>query len=145
VDRFDSFTDVSLNSISGVRRSCAQRLAEPGWIKVDATERTMSRSDAIKLAKTEQASFVVWLRVREDTMSGKQSGTADNLSIEYTVFAPLTAKIVTSGSTYTGNRNNVILKRPTSNMDGDYYLNKAAREAADRILAKFSLHAPRRP
>ncbi|MBC8031426.1 MAG: hypothetical protein H7Z16_15055 [Pyrinomonadaceae bacterium] len=105
----------------------------------------MSRSDAIKLAKAEKGSYVVWLRVRDDGMSGKQSGTSDNLYIEYAVFAPLTAKIVTSGSTYPRNRNSVIPGRPTSTMEGDYYLNRAAREAADRILTKFSLHAPRRP
>lgn len=145
VDRYDSFTNVSLSSISGVRRNCAQRLSEPGWIKVDSTERDMSRSDAIKLAKAEKGSYVVWLRVRDDGMSGKQSGTSDNLYIEYAVFAPLTAKIVTSGSTYPRNRNSVIPGRPTSTMEGDYYLNRAAREAADRILTKFSLHAPRRP
>ncbi len=136
----DSFSGVSLNATSGVRRSCAQRLGEPEGIKVDATHREMTRSDAIKLAKAEKDSYVVWLQIREDTMGARQSGTANNLYIEYTVFAPVTAKVHTSGSTYPRNRNrNVILDRRTSDIEGDYYLNQAARDAADRILAKFSV------
>lgn len=135
----DSFSSVSLNTASGVSRSCAQRLGEPEWITVDATQRTMTRSDAIKLAKAEKDSYVVWLQVREDTMGARQSGTASSLYIEYTVFAPVTAKVHTSGSTYPRNRNrNVILDRRPSDIEGDYYLNQAARDAADRILAKFS-------
>lgn len=145
MDQRDGFTSLSFNSISGIMRSCAQRLDEPEWIRVEVTQRAMLRSDAIKLAKTEKDSYVVWLRVPEDRMSARQTGTPNNAYIEYTVFAPATAKIVTSGSTYPQNRNqNVILGRRTSDIDGDYYLNKAAREAADRILAKFGLHAPRR-
>jgi len=140
LDQVDSFSNVSLNAVSGVKRSCAQRLGEPEWIKVDATQRTMTRSDAIKLAKAEKDSYVVWVQIREDTMGGRQSGTANSFYIEYTVFAPVTGKVHTSGSTYPRSRNrNVILDRRTSNIEGDYYLNQAARDAADRILAKFSV------
>lgn len=140
----DGFSGVSLNSISGIRRSCAQRLDEPESIRVEVTQRAMSRSDAINRAKEEKDSYVVWLRLRDDTMGGRQDGNPNNLAVEYTVFAPGTAKVFTSGSTYPQNRNSNVIRRRTSDIDGDYYLNRAAREAADRILAKFSLSSPRR-
>jgi len=141
----DGFSGVSLNSISGVRRSCAQRLDEPESVRVEVARDGMSRGDAIKRAKAEKDSHVVWLRLRDDTMGGRQQGDPNNIAVEYTVFSPVTAKVFTSGTTYPQNRNsNVVLGRRTSDIDGDYYLNKAARDAADRILAKFSLSSPRR-
>lgn len=143
MDQYDSFSSVSLNTFSGVRRSCGQRLDDPEWVKVEVVQRAMSRGDAISRARAEKDSYVVWLRIREDTMSSNQTGTPNNAYIEYTVFAPATAKIVTSGGTYPQHGNkNVILGPRTSGIDGDYYLNKAARDAADRILAKFRLHVP---
>ena len=77
-------------------------------------------------------------------MSARQTGNSNNAYIEFAVFAPETAKIMASGTTYPGGRNNVILGRRTSDMDGDYYLNRAARETADKIVSKFSLIAPKR-
>ena len=140
----DGFWGVSLNSISNVRRSCAQRLEEPESIRVEVTQGAMTRGDAIKRAKTEKDSYVVWLRLRDDAMGGRQ-GDPNNLAVEYMVFSPITAKIFTSGSTYPQNRNSTdILGRRTSGINGDYYLNRAAQEAADRILAKFSIRSPRR-
>ena len=144
MDQNDSFSNASLHAISGVRRSCAQRLDEPEWVKVDSGERSMSRGDAISRAKAEKDSYVVLLRIREDTMSSRQRGTTNNAYIEYIVFAPVTAKIETSGSTYPQQRNrSIILDSRIPSVDGDYYLNKAARDAADRILSKFGLRAPR--
>ena len=130
---------VSLQSVSGVRRSCAQRLDEPESIRVEVTQLAMSRSDAVNRAKSEKDSYVVWLRLRDDSMGGRQ-----DLAVEYTVFAPGTAKNFTSGSTYPNRNSKVILGRRTSDINGDYYLNIAAQEAADRILAKFSISTQRR-
>lgn len=144
MDQYDSFSSVSLNAISGVRKNCAQRMEERTWIRVTVAPRPMLRSDAIKLAKAEKQSYVVWLQIREDTMSARQTGTRNNAYIEFAVFAPETAKIMASGTTYPGSRNNVILDRRTSDIDGDYYLNRAARETADKILSKFSVIDPRR-
>jgi len=144
VDEYDSFSSVSMHTLSGIKRNCVQRMEERSWIRVTVTQRSMRRSDAIKLAKAEKESYVVWLQIREDTMSQRQTGTRNNVYIEFIVFAPETAKIMASGSTYPGSRNNVILDRRTSDMDGDYYLNRAARETADKILSKFSLITPRR-
>jgi hypothetical protein len=141
MERYDSFSSVSLNAFSAVRRSCSQRLDEPEWVKVEVLQGPMSRGDAMSRARAEKDSYVVWLRVREDTMSSNQPGTPNNAYIEYAVFSPGTAKVITSGGTYSRHRNkNVILGPSTSGIGGDYYLNKAARDTADRILAAFRLH-----
>ena len=139
VDHYESFTSVSLGTAAGVRRSCADRLDEPVWARVESAQRTMARSDAIKLAKSEKDGYVVFLRIREDTMSSRTTGTPNNAYIEYTVFAPGTAKVFTSGSTYPASGREVILNPRPSGIEGDYYLNRAARETADRILSKFSI------
>lgn len=144
LDQYDSFSSVSLSVISGIKRNCAQRMGERAWVKVTVTPSTMLRSDAIKLAKAQKDTYVVWLRVREDTMGARRSGDPNNVFIEYAVFVPETAKIMTSGSTYPPGRNTVILERRGPELEGDYYLNRAARETADKILSKFNLIAPRR-
>src|SRR5687768_4788519 len=75
MDQHESFSSVSLGAAAAVRRSCAARLGEPEWAKVESSQRTMSRSDAIKLAKGEKDGYVVFLRLREDTMSSRTTGT----------------------------------------------------------------------
>jgi len=128
--------------MSGVKRNCGQRLGEPAWATVEIVTRPMLRSDAINRAKAEKDSYVVWLQIRPDTMSSIGTGTPNNVYIEYTVFSPVAAKVITSGGTYPGRGNSNVILSPRIGMEGDYYLNKAARDLADRILAKFKSHVP---
>ena len=143
IDQHDSFSTITLSTAGGVQRSFSQRLDEPDWAKVDSSRRDMSRSEAIKLAKTEKDTYVVLLRIREDTMGSRNPGTANNdynnAYVEYTVFTPGAAKVFATGSTYPPTRRGVILNPRTSGTDGDYYLNRAARDAADHVLSKFSI------
>lgn len=143
MDQNDNFSNVTLNTLNGVRRNLAQRLSEPDGIRVETSQRSMSRGDAIKQAKAEKDSYMVWVQVKDDTMRAAQTENR-NAYIEYTVLAPGTSKVVTSGSIYPGNRSRDILGRRTTDADGDYYLNRAARDAADRILAKFGRDVQRR-
>lgn len=143
MEKYDSFSSVPLGSFSAVLRNCSGRLDEPNWIKVEVAQQSMSRGDALKRAKAEHDSYVVWLHVREDMMSGNQPGTANNAYIEYAVFSPVTAKVLISGGTYPKRGNaNVVLGPTRSGMDGDYNLNKAARDTADKIIAKFRGRIP---
>src|SRR6185295_3628625 len=143
MEKYDSFSSVSLSTFSSVMRNCTGRLDEPNWIKVEVAQRPMSRGYAIRRGKAENNSYVVWLHVREDTMSSNQPGTANNAYIEYAVFSPVTAKILISGGTYPRKGNaNVVMGPTTSGIDGDYNLNKAARETSDKIIAKFRGRIP---
>ncbi len=143
MEKYDSFSSVPLSTFSSVLRNCSGRLDEPNWIKVEVAQASMSRGDALKRVKAERDSYVVWLHVREDTMSSNRPGTENNAYIEYAVFSPVTAKILISGGTYPRRGNaNVVLGPTTSGMDGDYNLNKAARDTADKIIAKLRGRIP---
>jgi hypothetical protein len=144
LDRSDGFANIPLYAYEGVLRSLADRLAKAPGIQVGATQSGMSHVDAIQKAKAEKESYVVWLQLQVDTMSSNtgNSGNLDNIVIEYTVFAPTTAKVATSGRAYPPRNKTIILGPRTSGISGDRYLNRAAQDAADRILAHFRLHMP---
>jgi hypothetical protein len=140
MERPDGFTGISLNTYTGVLRSCAERLDEPLSVKVELAQHPMRRIEAINRAKTEKDAYVIWLQVRADEMSSNPTGTPNNAYIEYLVFAPTTAKLVTSGSTYP--RRGVIASPRTTGVNGDRAFNEAARAAADKILAALQMHIP---
>jgi len=145
LDRYDGFANIPLYAYEGVLRNLTDRLADSPSVRVGAAQSDMGRSDAIQKAKAETEAYVVWIQLRDDSMNrdSRNSGSLDNLVIEYTVLAPTTAKQTTSGRTYTqSQRNRGIFNPKTSGIYGDRYLNQAAQEAADRILAHFQIHAP---
>jgi hypothetical protein len=140
IERYDSFSSVSLNAYSGVLPSCASRLDESPAITVTPLERPLSRAEAANRAKGEKIGYVVWLNVRENNLSSGRTGTPNNAYIEYVVFAPITAKVVTSGSSYP--RTKSINPGRTIGVNGDPEFNEAARNAANKIYAAMSAHIP---
>lgn len=147
LDKYGDFSRIPLYTYTGVLRSCAERLDDADWVKVEIATRDMGRADAVLRAKTEKAAYVVWLHLRPDTFRGdSEANNADsnNVYLEYSVFAPVTAKLTTSGRTYPQAYRNkrVILSPKSSPIYGDYLLNQAARDAAERILAALKIHTP---
>lgn len=143
-DKYGDFSRIPLHVSSGVLRACANRLDDPEPVKVEVAPRDLGRADAVLRAKAEKEAFVVWLQLRPNSFSGTTEGTDDlnNVYIEYSVFAPATGKQVTSGRTFprSNRKGGVIVQRPgSSNVYGEYYLNEAAKEAAERILAHFHI------
>ena len=104
----------------------------------------MSRGEASNRAKAEKNAYVVWLRVREDEMSNNTRGNPNNVYIEYFVFAPTTAKVVSSGSAYPRKRG-IIPSSRTPGINGDREVIEAARTVANKILAAMQMHIPSRP
>jgi hypothetical protein len=145
LDRYTGFANVPSYAYDGVLRSLGDRLAEPQSVHVGASHDGMGRGEAIRKAKAEREGYVVWLQLQVDTVTGgsRNTGNRNDIVIEYAVFAPTTAKQVTSGRTYTlSQRNKGIIPVPrTSSIYGDRYLNQAAEEAADRILAHFHIRS----
>lgn len=90
-------------------------------------------------AKSEKEAYVVWLQLRTDSMSNRQTADYNEIFIEYWVFAPTTAKVKTSGRTHqaaSGRGGVVVIPRTrTSLPTSELLLKQAAREAAERILA----------
>lgn len=144
MEKFGDFSRISLNTYSGVLRSCAARLADSSLVKAETTSREISRADAVRLAKSEKGAHVVWLQLRANNFSGRTTvyDEPNDVYVQYAVFAPTTAKQVTSGNTYPEAYRNARVRVPTSSTQGDYYLNQAARGAAERILDHFHLRLP---
>jgi hypothetical protein len=144
IERYDSFSSISIGTYNDVLRSCAQRLDEPPSVSVERVERPMSRGEAVNRAKAEKNAYVVFLRVREDEMSNNMTGTPNNVYIEYVVFAPTTAKVVSTGSAYP-RRRGIIPSSRTPGINGDREVIEAARTVANKILSALQMHIPSRP
>ena len=136
IDSSDSFSNLPLYFNDTVLRSCAQRLNDSS-AKADVADRSMNRGEAVKKAKDEKEAYVVLLQLKYDNMSNS-SNTIYDLIVEYVVFAPTTAKIVTSGRAYLGaNQKGAVIPRTTGGTTAMYtelLLKRAGEEAAERIL-----------
>lgn len=142
IDKNGDFGRISLNAYSGVLQNCVDRLNDAPAVRAEEATRDLSRGEAVHRAESEKEVYIVWLQLRSDSFSSQSNDTSANAYIQYAVFAPLTGKQVTSGNTYPDAYRNQRIRLPTSNTNGDYYLNQAARGAAERILDHFHQHLP---
>jgi len=148
VDRRDAFANIPLYAYDGVLRNVVDRLDDSPAVQVNGSQSEMSRGDAVQKAKAEKEGYVILLQLEIDAMSSNsQNSRTPDIVIEYSVLAPMTAKQVTYGRTYTQAQRSRggILNPGTSGIYGDRYLNQAAQEAADKILAYFRSHGPAPP
>jgi hypothetical protein len=127
---------------------CAERLRDAPSASVHVSGREINRAEAVRLAKSQKEGFVVFLELRTDSMStATQNTDYPDLSLDYTVFGPDTAKVVTSGKTYPrAYRKGSIIPLPTGRNPSAYYeqlIQLAAKDAADRILSALHLVLPR--
>jgi hypothetical protein len=148
-DRNDSFSMLPYTYHDAVVRGCAGSLRGGSSAGVDVTDRSFSRGEAIKKAKAESKSYVVLLTLKLDNMARSY----DEMILEYVVFAPNTAKIVTQGRSYMrGNRAGPIIAGPTSRgstseLYREQLLQRAGEDAGSRILKALHLdvNIPRQP
>lgn len=148
-DRTDSYVTLSYAYYDWVVRGCADRLRAGSSAGVDVTDQSFSRGEAIKKAKSETKSYVVLLNLKFDNMAR----TDTELILEYIVFAPGTAKIVTQGHSYlNANRAGPIIagptsRGPTSELYREQLLRRAGEDAGNRILKALHLDVeiPRQP
>lgn len=116
-----------------------------------------SRKEARDRAKSESAAYVVLLQLEEDMMSSRTSGSGQvgradpsNLAIRLYVYAPgsgdlkyndlVTQRPYRSTTSIGGVRLPVPVGR--ERYPGEYQLAQAARDAADRLLARFDIMRP---
>lgn len=132
-------TNVRMGNSGGALLTLVDRLDDHPGVKVAHVRNDMTRSDAIRRAKSEKEAYVVLLELSLDGMASTSNG---ELRLSYWVYSPVTAKIKTSGQTYPQMYRNrgVILNPRTANIYGDYQVQEASREAAERILKAFHLH-----
>jgi hypothetical protein len=140
-DRNSSYGQLPFSYYDAVVQGCASRLHAGSSAAVDVSDRDVSRGEAIKKAKSETKSYTVWLNLTLDSMARSY----DDLVLEYTVYAPETAKIVTSGRAYLrGRRAGPIVVDPTggrgtSGLYREELLKRTGEEAGDRIIKALHL------
>ncbi|HKG45843.1 MAG TPA: hypothetical protein VKB02_03895 [Pyrinomonadaceae bacterium] len=141
-NRQDSFASLPLSYHDAALRGCVDRLRAGSSGSIDVTDRSFSRGEAIKKAKSDTGSYVVLLTLKFDTMARSY----DDLILEYVVFAPGTAKVVTTGRSYpTGNRKGPVIAGPTSRgstsaLYRERLLIQAGEDAGSRILKALHLN-----
>ena len=139
-DRDSSYASLPFTYYDAVLRGCASRLRAGSSADVEVSDHDVNRGEAIKKAKSETNAYVVWLNLTIDSMARSY----DDLVLEFIVYAPETAKIVTNGRSYlTGRRAGPVVVDPTSRRNSGLYreelLKRAGEEAGDRIIKALHL------
>jgi len=134
-DRDSSYAQLPLGYYDAVLQGCASRLRVGSSADVEVSDHDVNRGEAIKKAKSETKAYVVWLNLSVDSMARSY----DDLTLEFIVYTPGTAKIVTNGRTYlTGRRAGPVVVDPnprrTSGLYREELLKQAGEEAGDRII-----------
>lgn len=141
-DRF-TYDSFPLGYYEVAARGCGDRLRSGSSARVDLAQGSMNRGEAIKKAKAESTTYVVLLRLLLDDLTAR---SYDDLELDFVVFAPQTAKVVTSGKTYLNtNRTGPIVVAPTTRGSALYreqMLRRAGEDAAERILKAMNLNIP---
>ena len=147
-DRNDVFANLPFTYYDAALRGCVDRLRAGSSASVDVTDKSFSRGEAIKKAKSETGTYVVLLTLKLASMAQSY----DDLVIEFVAFAPGTAKVVTSGNSYTkGTRAGPVVVgsgRPsTSGLYTEKLVELAGEDAGNRILKALHLdvNIPNKP
>lgn len=138
LERRDYYGNSAMVSAAGALQVLVDRLEDHPGVKAAQVSRDMTRSEAIKKAKSEKEAYVIFLELGVDRMTGNQS----EFRLSYWVFSPVTSKVKTSGQTYPRmyRTRGVILDPRAPTVYGDRQLEEAARDVAERILKAFHLH-----
>ena len=151
IDRAAGFTNIPSYFYDTVLRVCAERLDDSPSVDVSVANREMSRGEAVKRAKAETESHIVWLQLRVDGGMGQSNDDLSQIYIDYVVFAPTTAKIMTSGRSYQQVHRGggvIVMPRPGGRASLPYteqLLKQAARDTAERILSSLNVSGRRVP
>lgn len=139
VDRYDSFSSLPYAYYDAALRGCADRLRTGSSAGVDVSDKSLSRGDAIKKAKSESGSYVVLLTLKFDQLPRSYN----DLILEFVVFAPGTSKVVTTGRSYPdGKRAGPVVAGPRGSSSVLYrerLIIQAGEDAANRILKALHL------
>jgi len=145
----DMFANIPNYFFDSVLASCAERLSDAPSVDLAVTGKDMTRADASRIAKSQKEGYVVYLELRTDNMAGAMQNDYSELYVEYVLFAPATAKSVTSGRAYqTLNRRAGPISLPTtagrnSSVYTEALLKQAARDAADHMLSALHMVLPK--
>lgn len=151
VDRNSAYSYYPVTYYSAVLQGCADSLRRGSSARVEVSERDFDRGQAIKLAKTQTKTYVVFLQLGDGSINPSNSTSDRDLELEFVVFAPETAKVATGGRSYpNATRKGPIVVGPssgrtTSTIYREQLLKHAGEEAGERILKSLHLNTVKGP
>jgi hypothetical protein len=135
-DRIGSSLYLPSTYVDMVVMACVERLREKPGLEIIQGGQT-TRKAATDRAKKETSAYVLFIEIREE------SDGSSNLEIGYSVFTPGTAKVLTGGWVYPGNRGvgsgKVTVGVPTvaRRLPLQYQLKDGGQQVADRVRGKI--------
>jgi hypothetical protein len=131
--------DIGLSSwyVDTARLACVreiQRLARGLVVREAANQH---RSDAIKAAKDDDKTHVVWLELVADGMNSTMGG----LDLRYTIMEPKTGKVVGSGAGYPRQPNSGNPVPPMGASREQMLLDWAGRDVAEQVVNRLKLRS----
>ena len=149
-DRNHTYNYYPYSYYDAVLNGCAEALRNGSSAGVDVSQNELPRGEAIKKSKASTNTYTVLLQLSDQAMPGTSSSQRyDQVELEYVVFAPGTAKVVTSGRTYqNATRKGPIVVGPsgggaTSGLYREALLKRAGEDAGERILHALHLSVPK--
>ncbi|MDT5272953.1 MAG: hypothetical protein QOH49_5139 [Acidobacteriota bacterium] len=137
-------------SRDGVASAFFERLRRASNVEVKDGGRGR-RQEARERAKKEEVAYVVFFQLDETSMGGTSSTDARGLALRTYVYTPKTADLKYSDTIFqrpyqdTARIGGVRVPVPTRRAErypSQYQLEQAARDAADRLLSRFSITPP---
>ena len=149
VDRNHTYSYYPSSYDDAVLSGCAEALRHSS-AGVDISRNDLPRGEAIKKSKASTNTYTVLLQLSDQRVGGMTSNQRDDqLELEYVVFAPGTAKVVTNGRTYqNATRRGPIIMGPTgggstSGLYREALLKQAGQDAGERILHALHMSVPK--
>src|SRR5947209_7105314 len=136
-NKFGSSMYILSSYVDDALTACIDRIKESSALEAIGGG-GLTRKEAVDRAKKETTSYVLWLELKMEEETAESS-----MLISYYIFAPQTAKILTSGNVYLGNQSTrtgrvgVGIPSGTKRMPIQYQIKEAGREVADRVVSKF--------
>jgi hypothetical protein len=139
MERYDGFGP-HVTSPGTILMSVSDRLDDNPTVEVEQVRGDLNRTEAIRRAKAEKEAYVVLLELETESTTAV-SIKFNEITIQYSVFSPTTAKVKAFGRTYpqVARSKGVIVNPGRNGIYSDYQLQQAGRHAAEKILKAFKL------
>lgn len=130
-----AMADIGISSYypDASRRGCIQELREVLRTVQISEDRNQNRSDAIKAAKNDDKTYVVWMEFEVDRMGTSSYG----FELRYTVFEPKTAKVVATGYGYPQQPSGPLSLPPIGGSRSEIYADWAGRDVARQVVKRL--------
>jgi len=130
-----ALADIGVSSFypDAARRGCMEELRRAMRTVQVSEDRNQHRSDAIKIAKESDKTYVVWMEFEVDRMGTSRYG----FELRYTVFEPKTAKVVGTGYGYPQQPTGPLSLPPIGAGSADVYADWAGRDVARQVMKRL--------